>query len=92
MQVLEGEEASVRRIMRSILKDERHHDVNIVLEEPIDHREFETWRMAFRKIDRRFPIPDGYSDFLTRTWRPVELCEAPAECHRLLLYFRQTVR
>ena len=91
MQALEGPEENVRRVFRSILRDERHHDVTVVLESTTSEREFDRWDMAFRDVDR-VGRPDGYSDFLNGPWNPAVLGRHPGECHDLLMEFRETLR
>src|SRR6516165_1512197 len=51
MQVLEGDEQSVRHLYETIYEDSRHKDIFILFEEFIPEREFPNWSMAFRYID-----------------------------------------
>jgi hypothetical protein len=46
-QLLEGDEAVVRRLMASIAKDTRHHAVKIFYEAEVEVRAFESWSMAY---------------------------------------------
>lgn len=50
MQVLEGPAEHVGRIFGEILKDERHHDIDTIVNEPLVAREFAGWAMAFHRI------------------------------------------
>ena len=65
LQILEGEEASVRQMYRVIESDERHHLVTLLFVWPIEERSFPDWSMAFRKVEteenRSF---DGFSESL----------------------------
>jgi hypothetical protein len=46
LQVLEGERAEVNRLYNRILKDPRHHDVQMLSFEEIDRRRYPGWSMA----------------------------------------------
>ena len=46
-QILEGDEAVVRKLMASIASDTRHHSVKVFYEKEVDARAFESWRMAY---------------------------------------------
>lgn len=46
VQALEGEEAAVRSLYEHISEDQRHDDVTIVDERPVDSRIFSRWAMA----------------------------------------------
>ena len=46
IQVLEGEEAVVRKLYATILRDPRHTEVETVAARAIDERAFLTWRMG----------------------------------------------
>lgn len=50
MQVLEGEAEVVDRLMETIRRDPRHHDVIRILEQPIEKRSFGDWTMGFRIV------------------------------------------
>lgn len=89
VQVLEGEEATVRRVFSSILRDERHHSVITVIEEPISERAFPHWRMAFRDLSDLDSAPEGFSDFLTTPFNGREFSENPSRCQKLLLSFKK---
>jgi hypothetical protein len=51
MQVLEGEEADVRELYRSILADPRHHDVLTVWTSVHEQRRFPDWSMGFDELE-----------------------------------------
>ncbi len=52
MQVLEGEDSVVDRLLLTIRADDRHKNVNLLVRTPISQRSFSTWSMGFRRIDR----------------------------------------
>ena len=51
LQVLEGPKAEVWRIYATILDDPRHKNVVTVHEGPLNHRVFDKWGMAYRRVD-----------------------------------------
>lgn len=50
MQLLEGEEATVRALYTHISQDPRHHDVTTYDDKPVARRSFADWRMAFQPL------------------------------------------
>jgi len=52
MQVLEGEAREIDALVKKISADGRHTKVNILVRTPISQRNFSTWSMGFRRIDR----------------------------------------
>lgn len=63
IQLLEGEEAAVRKLYDLIRKDKRHRDVTLVYEEEVPQRECPDWSMGFQALPDsewlEFPSPDG---------------------------------
>ncbi|WP_372800146.1 BLUF domain-containing protein [Paracoccus seriniphilus] len=52
-QWIEGPHAGLRPVIESILRDDRHHDVTVLNEGPLDVRRFEDWQMRFSDRDRK---------------------------------------
>lgn len=50
MQVLEGPDAAVRRVLAIIAADPRHTDVEVLDEERIAERRFGSWAMGYRSV------------------------------------------
>ena len=46
-QVLEGPSAALEETFERIQQDERHGEVSVLAFEPVEHRSFGTWSMAF---------------------------------------------
>ena len=46
-QILEGPEAEVSKIFKSIKEDARHSDINVIATQTVQNRRFKTWAMAF---------------------------------------------
>ncbi len=57
IQVLEGEQAVVAPLFRSIAADDRHDRVRVVREREIAARSFSEWSMGFVSIDPRLVLP-----------------------------------
>lgn len=47
LQVLEGPEDAVRSILASVMEDDRHHGVRVLLQQQADERLFSDWSMGF---------------------------------------------
>lgn len=56
IQILEGERTSVNRLYGILIKDKRHHDVELVSIEEIQNRKFPDWSMAHVIISESDPI------------------------------------
>lgn len=61
LQLLEGDEDSVRAIYASIVRDGRHTDVTLIAAEPVAARRFARWSMAFVGMSQ--PARDYYRRF-----------------------------
>ena len=46
-QVLEGEVASIDALLDTLRKDPRHHDLTVLLRQPIEHASFNRWSMKY---------------------------------------------
>ena len=65
MQVLEGDEATVRALYARIEADTRHKGLIVLMEGRRDSREFPDWSMAFRDLDAaETQAAPGYDEFL----------------------------
>ena len=53
IQVLEGEDASLTRLLETIESDPRHQDMRVISDRVIDFRNFKEWSMAYVKPDVR---------------------------------------
>ena len=51
LHVLEGEQEAMMAMLRSVLKDRRHHDFNVVFNQPVEQRAFPTWHMLYGDPD-----------------------------------------
>ena len=65
MQLVEGDEQAIEALYEKIRKDNRHTEVKLLLKESITHRNFSTWTMAFRNIEKLKKInPEIFNSFL----------------------------
>lgn len=63
IQVLEGDEDKLELLMNKISQDKRHKNVVVINEEYISQREFSSWDMGFRSIDKeQMGAIKGYVD------------------------------
>jgi hypothetical protein len=89
MQLLEGSREKIERLMVRINRDLRHHDVRVLEEGPVSHRQFSEWSMAF--LDFASPqvraLP-GYSAFLESPLAIDDGVDAATRNMRLLHYFK----
>ena len=64
LQVLEGPEDMVERILASVTKDPRHNKLRYLSRTPIRKREFEAWSMGFLDVSAQgLSRPQGYLDY-----------------------------
>ena len=92
MQVLEGEEQSVKATYSKISEDPRHKGLMVLLAGPAPGRAFPDWSMAFR--DLRSPELvglAGFSDFLNTSLSAAEFANAPDRARRLLQTFKSSM-
>lgn len=59
VQLLEGDEADVKKLYKTIRKDSRHHRVRLLNTEENHHRLFNSWNMIYDNLDE-------YSDQIYR--------------------------
>lgn len=90
VQVLEGEEAGVRRLYANIERDRRHYDVTTIYTRPIEAREFPGWTMGFNCVEVQVNNPPyGFSPIFQRA---DVLAEANGRGARMLKAFAATTR
>jgi hypothetical protein len=65
IQALEGEQTVLENLYAIISTDERHRNVILIYEKPIQQRRFPNWTMGFNKTDSTdTETIKGYTDFL----------------------------
>ncbi|MFT4920362.1 MAG: hypothetical protein ACI8RU_002997 [Zhongshania aliphaticivorans] len=58
MQMLEGEEQTVRELYATIRKDPRHHNVLTIITGSLKARNFKDWSMGFQNMDKIADLPN----------------------------------
>lgn len=67
IQAIEGEKKVLENLYAIIAKDERHWNLILIHDEPIEKRSFPDWTMGFDTIDdHNIEFMKGYTDFLQR--------------------------
>ncbi len=88
MQVIEGEEVEVNKLLEKISADPRHKRILRLHSRRIKKREFTDWSMAFRDLDdldlHKYP---GYSDFLNMPLDSPAFEEDSSLVHKLIANF-----
>ena len=89
IQLLEGEEETVKVLYDKIKEDTRHSRINLLHDGLIINRSFPQWKMGFRNLSN-MPILklDGYSDFMHQENRQAYLQAKPSFAISLLNYFK----
>ena len=64
LQVLEGPETAVEKVLASIYKDKRHTNTRALARTAITQREFESWSMGFIDTSHALTQPAGHIDYL----------------------------
>lgn len=64
MQLLEGDEETVRALFDRIAVDKRHQDVDLIWTAETDGRRFGDWTMAFRELAEHPVAEPGYNTSL----------------------------
>jgi hypothetical protein len=56
LQVLEGQHAEITSLMTKIAKDCRHENIQVLIDEPIGQKSFQTWNMESFNLDSQSQI------------------------------------
>ena len=89
MQVIEGDEATVRRTFGRIAADPRHGGIEVLVDEAVTQRAFGDWSMAFRDLaDPEVLALPGFSTLLNDPHLPLRLQADSTVCRTLVEFFR----
>jgi hypothetical protein len=92
LQVLEGEQEAVMRLVAMIKADRRHKRFNVLLSETSERRLFPDWSIGFRDLrDSTLVGRPGFSQFLNTPFTGVEFSADPPRCMKLLLSFKKNM-
>lgn len=90
LQVLEGEDVPVRKLMARIEKDPRHDEVEVLRWEILRERRFSAWSMGFKNLDNiDIQQTPGYSEFMNEPLTSAEFKADPSRVWKLLRVFRE---
>lgn len=90
MQAIEGAPDRIGDLYQRLHRDPRHHAVTTLVDEPLAHRHFAQWSMAFRQATlATIKAQEGFSDFLERGFNIEAMRAWPDKAHKLLLTFRE---
>ena len=91
IEVLEGEEANVRRVFGEIQDDARQTNLETERFEQIPFRHFPDWTMGFRRPDDA-PVALGFTRFLEQAALPDYFDAESVEAHSRLLAFKRNAK
>jgi hypothetical protein len=92
LQVLEGDQEAVMKLVSSIKEHHRHKDFQMLWRGTSEHRLFADWSVGFRDLtDNSLKCTLGFSDFLNTPFTGVEFSANPADCMKLLLSFKKNM-
>ena len=90
MQAIEGPPDRMRDLYRRLERDQRQRGLIKLIDEPIAHRQFAGWSMAFRQETfNSLKKLEGFSDFLQHGFDVKMLRAQPGKALKLLLTFRE---
>lgn len=89
LQLIEGEEASVRRLYKTIEADPRHRSTIVLSEEPCQERLFTDWSMGFRDLsDPSLKQMPGFNQYMNTPALAESLAHHPSDAIQLLEMFK----
>lgn len=92
MQVLEGEQEVLTRLVRVIEHDSRHKGLLVLLRATSAQRLFPDWSMGFRDLaDQSASKTPGYSDFMNTPLTDAAFSQDPSRCMKLMLLFKKNM-
>ena len=92
MQVLEGEQETVKNLAKTIERDPRHKDFTLLVQGTSEQRFFSDWSMGFRDLgDTNIPKPPGYTEFMNSPLTRSELSNDNNRCLKLLRLFKKNM-
>ena len=95
-QVIEGEDAIIKKLMGSIREDYRHYDINLLFEREVTRRHFDLWSMGYMDVERSdVDIESGSADGFDFPLQNIkgnlrELVNISTAKHLVLSYSRQS--
>jgi hypothetical protein len=92
LQVLEGDQGAVMKLVSRIKEHPKHRGFQMLLRGTSEQRLFPDWSMGFRDLtDNSLRCIPGFSDFLNIPFTGLEFSDSPADCMKLLLSFKKNM-
>jgi hypothetical protein len=92
MQVVEGEQEVVARLLEVIQRDSRHTGFQVILHALSEERLFSEFSMGFRDLrEQSATKTPGYSDFMNTPLTDADFSECPSRCMKLMLLFKKNM-
>lgn len=89
LQVLEGEEPVLEKVIEKIQKDPRHSKVHFLYRKPLERRQYADWSMGFKRVSTRgLQANVSLSDFGEKDFNFDYLVEHEAIVETLMEHFR----
>jgi hypothetical protein len=92
-QVLEGREPVVRSLVERIGLDERHGGMRVLVDSPVEVREFAEWTMGYERIEEPADaVPAGFRDTFADLENRADPSATLRAARELSLWFRVRAR
>lgn len=89
LQVIEGEKSAVVALFDRIKQDSRHQRIEVLINAPIQEREFSDWQMGFLELDDvDVTLLPGFSNFLNEADDSRTVLKRLSQTQRLMLLFK----
>ena len=92
IQVVEGPEDEVKKLLHKISQDPRHCGIITLVEGYTESRQFTDWSMGFHELNSsETKLIPGFSEFLHTPLTEAEFANNPSRCQLLLSTFRNNM-
>lgn len=91
MQMLEGEEETVRELYATIKQDERHKDVLTVITGRVKERNFAGWSMGFKNMDKIADL-QNYESYIKDNLTLYSFQDDAVHAYEFITYFNESNR
>ncbi len=90
IQILEGEETAVNKLIASIKKDPRHTDFQVLNKKTVDRREYADWSMGFKRVSgEEFQAVKGLENLTEQDFNTTFLGSHASIVDSLMEHFRK---
>lgn len=91
LQYFEGPQRAVEALRARLSRDPRHHDIRVMLHDPIERRSFSAWQMGFLSGESA-QLRAGYSALAEDPSLRARLAEAHQPLETVMLHFHENMR